>query len=136
MSKSVKDGRRRDPRNPSPMDFHVGKRLRARRSILGLTQADVARLARMSHQQIQKYESGKDRIPAGRLFELAGLLGVDINWFFDGFDGASQSGPALTRTEPDVVKLIGAYNRISNDADKVSVQKLATSLAARRDEKR
>ena len=136
MNKGVKDKRGTGTRHASAVDVHVGGRLRTRRTALGLTQADVARLARTSSQQVQKYESGRDRIPAARLFELSGLLGVSIGWFFEDLDGTAQSKVQRRPVvEADVVKLLGAYNRISNDADKVIVRKIATSLASRKDGK-
>ena len=62
----------------------------------------------------------------GRLFELSGLLRVSIGWFFEGLDEVSQNKvqPRPAKIEPDVLKLLGAHNRISNDADKVIVRKL------------
>lgn len=66
------------------IDQHVGERIRLRRTELGLTQEQLAEALDVSYQQIQKYETGANRISAGRIFEIARKLGVDISYFFDG----------------------------------------------------
>ncbi len=75
------------------VDRHVGERIRRRRAEMGLTQEDLGRVLEISYQQIQKYETGANRISAGRLFEVGCALSVDVSYFFDGYDGAK---PALT----------------------------------------
>src|ERR1700733_13754476 len=68
------------------VDRHVGERIRHRRAEMGLTQEDMGRVLGISYQQIQKYETGTNRISAGRLFEVGRALTVDVSYFFDGFD--------------------------------------------------
>lgn len=68
------------------VDDHVGERIRIRRTELGLTQEDLARQLRISYQQVQKYETGANRISAGRLYEVAGELGVAVAYFFEEFE--------------------------------------------------
>jgi transcriptional regulator with XRE-family HTH domain len=75
------------------IDRHVGERIRHRRAEMGLTQEDLGRVLEISYQQIQKYETGANRISAGRLFEVGRALTVDISYFFDSYDGAK---PAAT----------------------------------------
>jgi transcriptional regulator with XRE-family HTH domain len=65
---------------------HVGERIRIRRTELGLTQEDLAQQLAISYQQVQKYETGTNRISAGRLYEIAITLKTDISYFFEGFD--------------------------------------------------
>ncbi len=72
------------------MDDHVGARIRLRRTLLGLTQEQLAASLNISYQQIQKYETGANRISAGRLFEIALRLSVDVSYFFDGMEANSQ----------------------------------------------
>ncbi len=67
-----------------PVDLHVGARLRDRRAELGLTQASVAKAVGIRFQQIQKYERGANRVSASRLWELARVLDVGIDYFFEG----------------------------------------------------
>jgi transcriptional regulator with XRE-family HTH domain len=66
------------------IDQHVGERIRARRAELGLTQEQLAQALQVSYQQVQKYETGANRISAGRIFEIARKLGVDVSYFFEG----------------------------------------------------
>ncbi len=66
------------------IDLHLGKRLRRRRRLLGLTQEQVAEGVGIRFQQIQKYECGANRISAARLWQLAQVLDVPVNYFYDG----------------------------------------------------
>lgn len=72
---------------PHPIDVHVGRRLRQRRRLLGLTQERLAQAVNIRFQQIQKYESGSNRISASRLWSLAKALDVTIAYFFEGMNG-------------------------------------------------
>ena len=71
-----------------PIDVHVGRRLRQRRRLLGLTQEKLAQAVDIRFQQIQKYESGSNRISASRLWSLAKALDVSITYFFEGMNGS------------------------------------------------
>src|SRR2546430_494289 len=66
------------------IDLHLGKRLRRRRRLLGLTQQQLAGAVGVRFQQIQKYECGANRISAARLWQLAKALETPINYFYDG----------------------------------------------------
>jgi len=70
-----------------PIDTHVGRRLKARRRLLGLTQERLAKAVSIRFQQIQKYESGVNRISASRLWSLSKALKVPISYFFEGMNG-------------------------------------------------
>lgn len=74
------------------IDQHVGERIRLRRTELGLTQEQLADALDVSYQQVQKYETGANRISAGRIFEIARKLGVDVGFFFG--DLAIDAEPA------------------------------------------
>ena len=67
----------------SPIDVHVGNRIRFRRQALQLSQCELAKQMGVTFQQIQKYERGSNRITAGRLWDLSCILDVDINFFFE-----------------------------------------------------
>ena len=73
---------------PHPIDTHVGRRLRARRRLLGLTQEALATAVDIKFQQIQKYESGSNRVSASRLWALAKALDVPVSYFFEGMNGS------------------------------------------------
>jgi transcriptional regulator with XRE-family HTH domain len=64
------------------LDLLIGKRLRERRTLLAITQEDLAHRIQLSPQQLQKYEIGENRISAARLFKLSKILEVPITWFF------------------------------------------------------
>jgi transcriptional regulator with XRE-family HTH domain len=66
------------------IDLHLGKRLRRRRRLLGLTQQQVADVVGIRFQQIQKYECGANRISAARLWQLSQALDVPVSYFYDG----------------------------------------------------
>jgi transcriptional regulator with XRE-family HTH domain len=68
------------------IDDHVGTRIRLRRTLLGMTQEQLASALSISYQQIQKYETGANRVSAGRLFEIGQRLGVEVSYFFEGID--------------------------------------------------
>ncbi len=79
------------------IDFHVGRRLRRRRRLLGLTQVQLGDAIGMRFQQIQKYECGQNRVTAARLYQIALALRVPATYFFEGLPAPSASN------EPDRV---------------------------------
>ncbi len=81
-----------------PIDLHVGNRVRQRRRLLGMTQQKLADAVRIRFQQIQKYESGANRISASRLWTLSMALEVPISYFFEGADVA---GAYIEQTNGD-----------------------------------
>lgn len=74
-----------------PVDVHVGKRIRHRRWMVGMTQQQLAEKVGIKFQQIQKYETGMNRVSASRLWDISGVLGVPVAFFFDGLDEQVQS---------------------------------------------
>ena len=71
---------------PNPIDIHVGHRLRARRTLLGLSQEKVGEAMGLTFQQVQKYERGANRIGASRLWDMSRILNCPISYFFDEID--------------------------------------------------
>ncbi len=69
---------------PRPVDVHVGGRVRARRTLIGMSQEELGNHVGLTFQQIQKYENGMNRIGAGRLWRFSLILGRPISWFFEG----------------------------------------------------
>ena len=132
---------------PSPIDVHVGGRVRLRRTLLGMSQEKLGEALGLTFQQVQKYERGVNRIGASRLFDLARVLDVPIGFFFDdmpaslgGSSGAlrgriagfaeNQEGfedDALNRRE--TLELVRAYYRITEPAVRKRVFDLIKSLA-------
>ncbi|NKX44392.1 helix-turn-helix domain-containing protein [Roseicyclus persicicus] len=74
-----------------PVDVHVGKRVRHRRWMVGMTQQQLAEKVGIKFQQIQKYETGMNRISASRLWDIAEALSVPVAYFFEGMDGADAA---------------------------------------------
>ena len=74
-----------------PVDVHVGKRVRHRRWMVGMTQQQLGDIVGIKFQQIQKYETGMNRISASRLWDIAQALDVSISFFFEGFDQEEDS---------------------------------------------
>ena len=72
-----------------PVDVYVGRRLRQRREMRGMPQKELARKLGISFQQVQKYESGANRISASKLWELCCVLDVAPGYFFEGISGAT-----------------------------------------------
>ena len=77
-----------------PVDVHVGKRVRHRRWMVGMTQQQLGDIVGIKFQQIQKYETGMNRISASRLWDIAQALDVSISFFFEGFDERGEAAPA------------------------------------------
>jgi transcriptional regulator with XRE-family HTH domain len=71
-------------KSPNPVDVHVGKRIRMRRMMLNKSQTDLGRICGITFQQIQKYESGANRVSASRLQQFSKLLDVPVSFFFEG----------------------------------------------------
>src|SRR3954471_3174119 len=72
------------------IDLHLGKRLRRRRRLLGLTQQQLAGSVGVRFQQIQKYECGANRISAARLWQLSEALEVPVGYFYDGLSDEAR----------------------------------------------
>ncbi len=79
---------------PNPVDVYVGKRIYQRRMELNLSQEQMSKMLGISFQQIQKYEKGFNRISASRLWDVSEVLGVSVNYFFEGIDDKiSENSP-------------------------------------------
>ena len=103
------------------IDLHLGKRLRRRRRLLGLTQQQLAVAVGIRFQQIQKYECGANRISAARLWQLAQALEVPTSYFYDGLaEAQARSEQAAATGEPregmmarkETIDLIRAYYQL------------------------
>jgi transcriptional regulator with XRE-family HTH domain len=94
---------RREP-GPDPVDIHVGRRVRARRQSLGVSQGVLAQAIGVTFQQVQKYERGHNRISASKLYAIARMLRTPLAWFFEGLaDPAGQ--PQAAAIDPGVARI-------------------------------
>jgi transcriptional regulator with XRE-family HTH domain len=112
---------------PQDVDRQVGVRIRERRIILGLTQQQLADLIGVTYQQAHKYERGINRVSAGRLFEIARVLSVPMNYFFDGLD--EQASRPVGQRERMCLELARNFAQISNERHQEALSQLARALA-------
>jgi transcriptional regulator with XRE-family HTH domain len=133
------------------VDVHVGKRLRQRRTLLGMSQTKVGTAVDLTFQQIQKYERGSNRISSSQLFEFAKVLDVPVSYFFDempanALDGRPMSGrgrkgfsETSTPFEPkekdplikrETLELVRAYYKIRVPSVRDGVAKMIKTIAA------
>jgi transcriptional regulator with XRE-family HTH domain len=130
---------------PSPVDVHVGARARVRRTLLGMTQTDLGDALGLSFQQVQKYERGTNRIGSSRLYDLARVLDVSIEYFFDELSpeaGASSppkgrgkaKEPPRDKPDPlvrrETLELVRAYYKIEDANVRKRVYELIKGLGA------
>jgi len=103
---------------PHPVDVHVGKRIRHRRWLVGMTQQQLAESVGIKFQQIQKYETGANRVSASRLWDIADALDVEVSFFFEGLDQESENKeggdmiPADLLGDKEALDLIRSYYAI------------------------
>jgi len=101
-----------------PVDVHVGKRIRHRRWMVGMTQQQLAERVGIKFQQIQKYETGMNRVSASRLWDIADALEVPVSFFFEGLDQkgpkAEKAGavPADILADKEALELVRSYYAI------------------------
>jgi transcriptional regulator with XRE-family HTH domain len=95
---------------PDPIDVYVGTQIRTRRLLLGLNQEELAQRLGLTFQQVQKYESGANRVSASRLWEIAAILKMPIAYFFPADQGPDQPNEQLQR--PESIELIRFYYAI------------------------
>jgi len=88
-------------KSPHPVDVHVGGRVRLRRIMLGLSQDKLGEALGLTFQQVQKYEKGVNRIGASRVFELAKILEVPVQYFYDDFDGRTGVSYGFAESNED-----------------------------------
>lgn len=100
-----------------PVDVHVGKRVRHRRWMVGMTQQQLAGKVGIKFQQIQKYETGMNRISASRLWDIGEALDVPISFFFAGLEDSSgattheheENVPGDILADKEALELVRSY---------------------------
>ena len=118
------------------IDQHVGERIRARRTELGLTQEQLAEALNVSYQQVQKYETGANRISAGRIFELARKLRVDVSYFFEGLplDTPAEQVPLEHGgRQRSAIELVRKFAQIDDPQVRSAIAALVKALVDRQD---
>ena len=134
------------PGIPNPIDIHVGERLRLRRSMLGMSQRVLADALGITFQQIQKYESGNNRMSASRLYDISCILNVPMQFFFDDMpESIMRQSPRLRAglpqpqddyhqaTDPllrkETLEFVRAFYRIQSSSIRSHILGLCTSMA-------
>ena len=131
-------------KTPNPTDKHVGARIRMRRLMLGMSQSGLAQGLDLTFQQIQKYEKGINRIGASRLQQIAHILKVPVEFFFEGAPGVPGAKPDLTDAPslthvseflatPDGLTLIAGFVKIRSAKLRRSIVELVSYLAQNQD---
>ena len=119
-------------RHAAKIDQQVGDRIRRRRTLLGYTQEQLAEALDISYQQIQKYETGANRVSAGRLYQIAQRLEAPVTYFFEGlgvdFDGDVDL-PASSGSNRATIELVRNFNHIADGAVRNAVASLVKSLS-------
>ncbi|MCL4105516.1 UNVERIFIED_CONTAM: hypothetical protein GTU68_055647 [Idotea baltica] len=110
------------------VDLHVGGRVRALRALRGLTQSQLAKRLNVSFQQLQKYETGYNRISASTLFAVARELEVHPGYFFEGLSGLESSED--TDLDLDTVKIAALISRISDENTQNCLKSFIKQLSA------
>ena len=114
-----------DGDEPNPVDVYVGQKLKARRTLIGMTQEKLAEATGITFQQVQKYEKGRNRLSASRLFQFSRVLNIPVAYFFEGFFSTDtliglQGGFADNDQE--------AYEAEADNSDDVMLQKETIDL--------
>lgn len=124
---------------PHPVDIHVGKRLRSRRTLLGMSQEEIGDAVGITFQQVQKYERGLNRIGSSRLYQFSCLLGVGVAYFFEDFKEEIKENVMSEDTvsfehehfnNKEVLTLVRAYYGISDPQVRKKILSLVKSLSA------
>jgi transcriptional regulator with XRE-family HTH domain len=139
--------------HPDPVDVHVGRRLKLRRTLVGMSQERLGELLGVTFQQIQKYERGANRMGSSRLFAIGRILNTPIAWFFDEMEEApaappsplglaedrsrfqfgpvarSSASPGTPVENRETLELVRAFNRIGDAAIRRRLFELAKALA-------
>ncbi|NQV80910.1 MAG: helix-turn-helix transcriptional regulator [Alphaproteobacteria bacterium] len=116
------------------IDDHVGRQIRKRRNLLGLTQDQLADALGISYQQVQKYETAANRVSAGRLFEIAAKLDTEIGFFFEGLDPSLLATPVEHGGKSrSTVDLVRSFDGIRDGAVRSAVVGLIKELGGNTD---
>lgn len=122
-----------------PVDTHVGKRIRLRRTMLGISQDQLGKEIGVTFQQIQKYERGINRVGSSRLYDFARVLNTDVGYFFDGMEeeqqaqhGFAEDGAKFEEKldNKETLALIRAYYRITDPAVRKKVLGLIKAMSS------
>ena len=123
------------------VDQHIGQRIQLRRVMLGMTQSDLAKRCGISFQQIQKYETACNRIPAARLFDISQAMETSVAFFFMGLPGnfppETKSNRSMRVSEQnsddplaksETLRLVNLYWNLPSDNQREMIMKMLKTL--------
>ena len=118
-------------KRPDPLDAMVGVRIRVFRTHRGLSQSDLAEKIGVAFQQVQKYESGANRVGASRLSRIAAALGIAIGELFEPSQhkSANSTSPFQLLAERDALRVLKAFARTTDPRVRRAVARLVEAVA-------
>ena len=119
---------RDSPKKCQAIEHYIGLRIRERRVHLGLTQQQLAQLIGVTYQQAHKYERGVNRVSAGRLYQIAQVLGVHVGYFYEGYK--EGNGQLLNDRQRLCLEVSRNFASIPNERHQQAVSQLCRILAA------
>ena len=120
---------RKSPPEYQQVERHVGLKIRQLRTQLGLTQQQLAEMIGVTYQQAHKYERGINRVSAGRLYEIARVLGAEVSYFFEGLEDGGET--RLTGRQRLCLEVSRNFSHIEDERHQEAVSQLCRSLAAK-----
>ena len=132
-------------KSPSPIDIHVGARVRLRRMMIGMSQEKLGESLGLTFQQVQKYEKGANRIGASRLFTIASILDVPVEFLFEDMPKSvletMPSAPASSKSDDvatpvmefvasrEGLELNSSFSQIESPAKRKALVELVKTLS-------
>jgi transcriptional regulator with XRE-family HTH domain len=127
------------PKKVDAVDKHVGKKIKNRRIMLGMSQQELGEAVNVSIQQIQKYEKATNRVSSGKLYNFASYLNVPILYFFEGYESNDAKDPVKDSEsaydeedkvpERELLNLIKAFNEIEEPSVRKKIIELTRSIS-------
>jgi transcriptional regulator with XRE-family HTH domain len=123
------------PKSPNPVDIHVGMRIRQRRVERKMRAATLGKALGLTVQQIQKYETGTNRIGAGGLHQICAVLEIPVSFLFEGAPGSSAFESDIPQDmidfveSPEGMRFVAAYSKITDPKVRRGIARLAGRIA-------
>jgi transcriptional regulator with XRE-family HTH domain len=109
------------------VDVHVARRIQKLRMLRGISQEHIASELKLTFQQVQKYEKGQNRITAGRLYQLAHLLSVEVAYFYEGLNGKAPD--PLGAMSADAIRIAKRFDAIKDERARRMVTAVVAAAA-------
>lgn len=119
------------------IDQHIGQKIQELRLFLGMSRQQLGDLIEVTHQQLQKYEKGSNRVSAGRLAIIAKFLQKPITYFYEGMDQSSDSYeemPNMSQHQRLCIEVSRNFMKIKSPEYKDAINTLVRTLANKEEE--